>query len=93
MPADVFAVLANPVRRRILSLLRDGPRAVGDLAANFDLGRPAISEHLQVLRRRLVGRSHGDNTRYYHLEPLPLAEVKKWKAHPLSGTGVSACMP
>jgi predicted transcriptional regulator len=51
MPSDVFSALANPVRRQILESLRDGPRAVNDLASLFELGRPAVSEHLQVLRR------------------------------------------
>jgi len=80
--ADVFAVLANPVRREILSLLRDGPRAVNDLAANFELGRPAVSEHLQVLRRAgLVREEPRGQHRYYHLEAGPLAEVEAW-LHP-----------
>lgn len=82
MAADVFAVLANPVRRQILALLRDGPRPVGELAANFDLGRPAVSEHLQVLRKAgLVREEPRGQRRYYHLEPLPLADVEEW-LHP-----------
>jgi DNA-binding transcriptional ArsR family regulator len=48
---DVFAALANPVRREILMSLRRGPRGVSELARGFEIGRPAVSEHLQVLRR------------------------------------------
>lgn len=48
--ADVFSALANPVRRTLLEALRDGPRAAGDLAGAFELSRPAVSEHLAVLR-------------------------------------------
>ena len=82
MPADVFRVLANPVRRQILASLREGPRAVNDLAGEFELGRPAISEHLQVLRQaRLVREEPRGQQRFYHLEPLPLAEVSEW-LHP-----------
>lgn len=82
MVADVFAVLANPVRREILALLRDGPHAVNDLAANFELGRPAVSEHLQVLRRAgLVREEPRGQHRYYHLAAGPLAEVEAW-LHP-----------
>ncbi len=82
MPQDVYTALANPVRRQILELLRDGPRAVNDLASQFDLGRPAISEHLQVLRRvQLVREEPRGQQRYYHLEALPLAEVDAW-LHP-----------
>jgi DNA-binding transcriptional ArsR family regulator len=82
MAQDVFGALANPVRRQILDSLRDGPRAVNDLASQFDLGRPAVSEHLQVLRRvQLVREEPRGQRRYYHLEALPLAEVDEW-LHP-----------
>lgn len=82
MAADVFAVLANPVRREILTLLRDGPRAVNDLAGHFALGRPAVSEHLQVLRRAgLVREEPRGQHRYYHLDAEPLAQVDDW-LHP-----------
>ncbi|MHB8575977.1 MAG: ArsR/SmtB family transcription factor [Dehalococcoidia bacterium] len=82
MHSDVFSALANPVRREILAQLRDGPRAVNDLANGFNLGRPAISEHLQVLRRvGLVREEPRGQQRFYHLEPGPLAEVDEW-LHP-----------
>lgn len=82
MPADIFGALANPVRRQILTTLRDGPRAVNDLASQFDLGRPAVSEHLQVLRQvGLVREEPRGQQRFYHLEALPLAEVGEW-LHP-----------
>ena len=47
---DVFTVLANPVRRRILELLNGRPCTVNQLVSEFKLHRPAVSEHLQVLR-------------------------------------------
>jgi DNA-binding transcriptional ArsR family regulator len=76
---DVFSALANPVRREILLQLRQGPRAVSDLARGFDLGRPAVSEHLAVLRKaRLVREEPRGRERYYHLDPRPLAEVDAW---------------
>lgn len=76
---DVFAALANPVRREILLQLRRGPRAVNDLASEFALGRPAISEHLQVLRKaKLVREQPRGRERYYHLDPRPLSEVDAW---------------
>jgi DNA-binding transcriptional ArsR family regulator len=82
VPDDVFGALANPVRRRILEHLRAGPRAVTDLAGEFDLGRPAISEHLQVLKQSgLVREEPRGRHRYYHLEPVPLARVEEW-LHP-----------
>ncbi len=83
MPSgDVFSALANPVRRQLLVALRDGPRAVNDLAGLFDLGRPTISEHLQVLRNaHLVREEPRGRHRYYHLDADPLVEVEDW-LHP-----------
>lgn len=79
MTVDVFSALANPVRRQILMQLRNGPRAVNDLARGFQVGRPAVSEHLQVLRRaRLVREEPRGRERYYHLDPRPLSEVNAW---------------
>jgi DNA-binding transcriptional ArsR family regulator len=79
MDIDVFAALANPVRREILMQLRRGPRAVTDIASDFDIGRPAVSEHLQVLRKaRLIREEPRGRERYYHLDPRPLDEVAKW---------------
>jgi DNA-binding transcriptional ArsR family regulator len=76
---DVFAALANPVRREILLQLRRGPRNVTDLASNFDVGRPAVSEHLQILRKAaLVREEPRGRQRFYHLDPRPLAEVETW---------------
>src|SRR5689334_24618912 len=76
---DVFSALANPVRRAILMQLRKGPRAVNDLASGFGVGRPAVSEHLQVLRKaRLVREEPRGRERYYHLDPRPLSEVDEW---------------
>ena len=78
----VFAALANPVRRRLLELLADGPRTAGALAAEFELSRPAISEHLGILRRAaLVREQPRGRERHYHLEAEPLAEVDAW-LHP-----------
>jgi DNA-binding transcriptional ArsR family regulator len=76
---DVFAALANPVRRALLVRLKKGPHAVNDLARGFEVGRPAISEHLQVLRKaRLVREEPRGRERYYHLDPRPLADVGAW---------------
>ncbi|MCC5953941.1 MAG: winged helix-turn-helix transcriptional regulator [Acidimicrobiia bacterium] len=80
MPADlVFAGLANPVRRRLLELLAEGPRTAGSLAGEFDLSRPAVSEHLRVLQDAdlVVGVAHG-RERHYHLNPEPLGELGDW---------------
>jgi DNA-binding transcriptional ArsR family regulator len=76
---DIFTVLANPVRRRILELLIGRPCTVNQLADQFRLHRPAVSEHLQVLRKAKVVRDERrGRERYYHLEPARLREVDEW---------------
>ncbi len=78
----VFLALANPVRRRLLELLAGGPRTAGDLAAQFELSRPAVAEHLQVLRRAALVRDEPvGRHRHYHLATEPLAQVGEW-LHP-----------
>ncbi|UDY37772.1 ArsR/SmtB family transcription factor [Dermatobacter hominis] len=76
---DVFGALANPVRRRILELLADGPRNAGAIAGEFELSRPAVSEHLAVLRRaELVTEEVRGRERHYALAAGPLAELDDW---------------
>lgn len=78
----VFSALSNPVRRRILEILTDGPQTAGALAARFDLSRPAVSEHLGVLRRAgLVADDPSGRQRHYHLAAEPLVGVGQW-LHP-----------
>ena len=83
VPTDaVFTAMANPVRRRLLELLTDGPRTAGDLAGQFELSRPAVSEHLGQLRRAgLVRDEASGRERRYHLTAEPLLEVSEW-LHP-----------
>ena len=83
MPAAaVFTALANPVRRRILELLLDGPLPANDIAARFTLNRPTISEHVHVLEKTgLVSEEARGRQRYYHVNPEPLGEVSDW-LHP-----------
>jgi DNA-binding transcriptional ArsR family regulator len=77
--ADIFAALANPTRRDLLDLLRDGPMPVKDLADRFHLGRPAISEHLKVLRDAgLVREEKRGREHHYHLVAAPLRAVSQW---------------
>jgi DNA-binding transcriptional ArsR family regulator len=76
---QVFATLANPVRRRLLELLAEGPRNAGSLAGEFALSRPAVSEHLRLLEEAslVVGVKRG-RERYFHLNPEPLGELNAW---------------
>ena len=76
-----FEILAEPNRRRILDLLRDEERSVGDLVERLPLGQPAVSKHLRVLREAgLVAVRVDAQHRRYRLRPAPLAEVDAWLA-------------
>lgn len=78
---DVFAALSNSARREILEQLRSRPQRVNELAERLPIGRPAVSEHLQVLRRAgLVREEPRGRERYYHLDPRPLGELQSWLA-------------
>lgn len=75
----VFRAIADPTRRAILRLLRDGECSVGDLAANFKQSRPAISKHLRLLRSAglVVTRERG-TSRICELNARPLRAVNDW---------------
>lgn len=76
---DTFAALANPTRRKLLELLAESPLTAGQLANRFELSRPAISEHLSVLRKAGLVRDRVDGReRIYELDAGPLADVNEW---------------
>jgi DNA-binding transcriptional ArsR family regulator len=71
--------LAEPTRREILRLVRDEERTVSDIAANFPVSRPAISQHLRVLADAELVTVRSDGTRrYYRARPEGLAELAEW---------------
>lgn len=79
MATETFTVLAEPMRRRILDLLLDGPRPVGELAARLGLSQPGASKHLRVLREAGLVRVRQDaQRRWYELRPDPLTEIDAW---------------
>jgi DNA-binding transcriptional ArsR family regulator len=74
-----YAALTEPHRRRILDLLRDGERSVGELVPQIGLSQPGVSKHLKVLREAgLVGVRAEGKRRWYGLRAEPLAEVADW---------------
>lgn len=76
-----FAALAEPTRRSILDLLRDGERPVGELVERLSLSQPLVSKHLRVLRDAgLVDVRPDAQRRLYRLRPEPLAELDEWLA-------------
>jgi DNA-binding transcriptional ArsR family regulator len=78
---QVAEVVAEPTRRRILDLLREGERPVGELVAALGLSQPAVSKHLRVLRDAgLVAVRVDGSRRRYRLRPEPLRELDAWLA-------------
>jgi DNA-binding transcriptional ArsR family regulator len=79
MPMSTFAIVAEPTRRRILDLLRERARPVGELVAELGLSQPGVSKHLRVLREAgLVGVRRDAQRRWYELRTEPLQELDDW---------------
>jgi DNA-binding transcriptional ArsR family regulator len=71
--------IATPRRRRILGLVRDRERSAGEIAAQFEITRPAISQHLNVLKEaELVTERRIGTRRLYRARPEGLAELKEF---------------
>ena len=71
--------IADPVRRKVLELVRDQELPAGEIAGQFDISRPAISRHLRVLRQAgLVSERRDGRQRLYRAEPTPLEELSRW---------------
>lgn len=74
-----FQALADPTRRRILDLLREKPRLVGELVDLLGISQPGVSKHLRVLREvGLVHVRQDAQRRWYELRLEPLIEVDTW---------------
>jgi DNA-binding transcriptional ArsR family regulator len=71
--------IAAPARRRILTLVRDGELSAGEIAAHFDVTRPAVSQHLNVLKEAgLVDERRNGTRRLYRARPEGLVPVKQF---------------
>jgi DNA-binding transcriptional ArsR family regulator len=76
---DAFEALAHPDRRALLELLAEKERSAGELAARFDVTRPAISWQLRVLRDAGLVRARPDGRRrLYDVEPEGFAQIEGW---------------
>jgi DNA-binding transcriptional ArsR family regulator len=77
--ATTFQLVAEPTRRRILDLVRDRERSVGELVERLALSQPGVSKHLRVLREAGLVRVRQDaQRRWYQLDAEPLAEIDAW---------------
>jgi len=74
-----FAALADPTRREVFERLGRGPRAVGELAEGLPVSRPAVSQHLKVLKEAglVVDRAEGAR-RVYQIDPKGLGQLRAW---------------
>jgi DNA-binding transcriptional ArsR family regulator len=79
---DVFTAISHRARRQMLDLLTEAERSVSDIAAHFEMSRPAVSQHLRVLLDAglVTERRHGRERRY-RLVPERLGPVRDWIAH------------
>jgi DNA-binding transcriptional ArsR family regulator len=76
---SVFPALADPTRRQVLERLRSGPLAVGEIARGLPVSRPAVSQHLKVLKDAgLVSDRPDGARRVYRIDPNGLGAIRAW---------------
>jgi ArsR family transcriptional regulator, arsenate/arsenite/antimonite-responsive transcriptional repressor len=76
---DVFKALNDPIRREILTLLRERDRTAGEIADAFSVGKPTISHHLDLLRQaNLVESVKNGQFVVYSINTTVLDEIMKW---------------
>jgi DNA-binding transcriptional ArsR family regulator len=77
-----LSALADPTRRQVVDLLREGPRRAGELAASAEMSAPAMSRHLRVLRASGLVEAEGVDEdarlRVYRLRPEPFIALQAW---------------
>lgn len=74
-----FAALAEPMRVAIVERLAERPMAVGELAGHLPVSRPAVSQHLKVLKEARLVRDHAEGTRrIYAIDPAGLGAIRLW---------------
>ena len=77
--ALAFAALAEPMRQTIVERLSERPMAVGELAAGLPVTRPAVSQHLKILKEARLVRDEARGTRrIYTIDPAGLGAIRAW---------------
>ena len=78
-PSAAFAALAEPMRARIVEQLAERPMAVGELARQLPVTRPAVSQHLKILKSASLVRDRADGTRRVDsIDPAGLGPIRQW---------------
>jgi DNA-binding transcriptional ArsR family regulator len=76
---SALVALADPTRREVFERLRAGPRAVGEIAEELPVSRPAVSQHLKVLKEAGLVADRAEGTRrVYYIDPQGLGPLRKW---------------
>src|SRR5215471_17921590 len=76
---SALLALADPTRRQVFEHLRNGPRAVGEIAAEMPVSRPAVSQHLKVLKEAGLVADQAEGTRrVYYIDPQGLGALRSW---------------
>src|SRR5215475_14600084 len=76
---SALLALADPTRRQVFEHLRNGPRAVGEIAAEMPVSRPAVSQHLKVLKDAGLVIDQAEGTRrVYYIDPNGLGALRSW---------------
>ena len=74
-----FAALTDPTRRTVFERLRDGPKPVGEIAQDLPVSRPAVSQHLKVLKDAGLVSDRSEGTRrIYYIDPKGLGAMRAW---------------
>ena len=77
--ATAFAALAEPMRTAIVERLAERPMAVGELASLLPVSRPAVSQHLKILKAARLVRDRAEGTRrIYAIDPAGLGQIRAW---------------
>jgi DNA-binding transcriptional ArsR family regulator len=76
---NAFVALADPTRRRVFEKLSSGPKSVGEIARGLPVSRPAVSQHLRVLKDAGLVADRAEGTRrVYAIDPQGLGALRKW---------------
>ncbi|HKU90640.1 MAG TPA: metalloregulator ArsR/SmtB family transcription factor [Steroidobacteraceae bacterium] len=71
--------ISDPTRRSVLESLRSGPQAVGEIAKKLPVSRPAVSQHLKVLKEAGLVKDRSEGARrVYYIDPEGLGELRRW---------------